>query len=804
MGKGILKIAFRTIWKRKFYTFINVLGLSIGIASVVFILLYLRDELSYDKFHEKYDKIYRVCRIFYTPGYIENAATCSFPLAPNLKKTYPDHIEEYVRFFNFQLPALYVQYKKNDSLVAGHNESRFYFADTNIFNVMTYQFVHGDRKEVFEKTNSVILTESAARRYFGSDDPIGEKLILEELMEFEVTAVIKDVPEQTHLAFDFIASMESVKDIYGGGLPDTWVWNPCWTYVVLKDTIKPEMLLEKLPNFYDEHYYDFQDEDIKLYLQPIADIHLRSHLDLELSQNSYISHVYILSIVGLFVIIIACINFINLTTATSSGRAREVAIKKVIGVLRSQLIFQFIIESIIVTFIAIILSIVFVEALFPFFQELSGKNISHDVLLEPPSILFFGVSGIVLGLLSGVYPAFYLSGFRPLSILKTRIVHGVKSGMARKILVTVQYAISIALIISSVLVIYQIHYINNANLGFNKDEIIVIPSNRNITQNYNQFKKDLLLDSSVYAVTGMDELIGIQHNTWGFKVEGLEEKVLFYPALMVRENFVKTFDLTLISGEDFSRKAVDTNMNGVIINESMAKSMGWEADEAIGKRIEVGNKGQVIGVVKDFNALSLHKPIGDFMLGFMNTSKVPTGFTRYIAIRLSIAKYDEAMSYIESTWSKYAGDRPMNHSFLNVRIQEMYENEEKFRTFSLVLTAITIFIANLGTFALTSFLAEQKTKEIGMRRVLGANIANILQLFSKEIILLVGFSSIIAWPLAYLIIKKWFGNFSFTVAISWWIFIVATLISLFIALITVWTQAYWAAKNSPVKALRYE
>ncbi|MBN1186870.1 MAG: ABC transporter permease [Bacteroidales bacterium] len=804
MWRGLFKIALRTIWKRKFYSFINILGLSIGIASLIFISFYIYDEMSYDRFNKNADRIYRVCRMFYTPGYVENSATCSFPLAPNLQEEYPELIDQAVRFFNFQIPSIYMQYIGRDSVKTGFNEGNFYFVDTNVFDVFSFEIVKGEKDCVFNIPQSLVLTESTAKRYFGNEEPMGKKIWLEEQLEFTVTAVIKDIPTQSHFKIDMLASMKSVETLFGGKMPETWIWNPCWTYVLLKDTVKPELLVQKFPEFYKSHYFDFQDEEIRLYLQSLTDIHLYSHIDYEMGQNGFISHIYILFAVGLFVILIASINFINLTTAISAGRAREVGVKKVIGVFKKQLVFQFLFESILMTLLALVVAIALVEILLPCFVSFTGKSFTANMLVHPFFLSIVLFLSLILGVLSGTYPAFFLSGFRPARVLKGRIAQGVKSGISRKLLVTIQYAISIALIISSVLIILQIKYVHTVNLGFDQEQTIVIPANAKVLKQYHEFKAELISDSTIIAMTGMDDILGVSHNTWGFKVDGMDEKLYFYPALMVRSDFIKTVGLQLIIGRDFSSIEKETNENEIILNESMVSSLGWTNDSAIGKKVECNGNGVVVGVVKDFNALSLHKPIGDFVLCHMAHPGLSANFTRYIVIRIPTNNMENTIGAINEKWDKYTEGRPFEYTYLQQDISQLYSNEEKFRVFSILLTIITIFLANLGTFALTSFLTEQRTKEFGMRKVLGASVISIISLYSREIFWLIIASSIIAWPLAYIITNKWFNNFAYTIDFNWWIFLLAVVFSVFVALLTVWVQAYRFAVSSPLKTLRYE
>jgi putative ABC transport system permease protein len=698
-----------------------------------------------------------------------------------------------------------IEYQKSEKEVIKFNEKRFFLADSTVFDIFTFPFIKGNPKTALDAPNKLVITESMVKKYFGDEDPIGKTLKLEEGLDFEVTGVIKDVPAQSHFQFDFLGSLSTFRQIRGGQLPQSWVWNPCWTFVLLHEGVSPEQVNKQLPDFYLRHYDDFKDEDITLYLQPLVDIHLKSHLEYEVKPNSFISYIYILSAIAAFILIIACINFMNLTTANSAGRAKEIGVKKVFGAQRSLLIKQFMGESTILSFIALIIAVILIELLLPWFNNFTDKSFTTDFILEPKILGGLVLMGFVIGIFAGTYPAIFLSSFQPIKVLKGTLKSGAKSSLARKILVITQFTISTALIIGTVLVFQQLKYLRNADIGFNKEQVIIIPTVRQIVMEYDTFLAELKKNPDVLYISGSDDVLGMNHNTYAFQIEGLDpEKTFFCPALMVRHDFLETYGIEVIEGRGFSKEILTDTAEAIIINEAMAKSLGWTNKEAIGKRfINDGNE-RVIGVIKDFNAISLHKKAETFVLDMLRRPGSAAFRTQFIAIRFNTNNYSTLIEYIGEKWKQFAPTRPFEYSFLNKDLDELYNNEEQFSQLAFILTILTIFIASLGLIGLTAYLAEQRTLEIGIRRVMGSSVGNIIQILSKEFIVLITIANIISWPVAYFLIQGWLQNFSKQAPINWFVFILAFAITVLLTILIAGHRAYQATSANPVDTLKHE
>ncbi len=732
MFRHFITIAVRNVLKHFNYSLLNILGLAIGIASFLFILIYVNDELKYDRFHEGYEQIYRTNRLYNANDIHEDAATNSFPFGPTLAADYPDMIESMVRLFDFQVSTFLFEYEKDSTDVLQFNEEWFYLADSNVFEVFTFPLKEGDPKTVLDRPNTVVLSESTAKKYFGDEPAIGKILRMEEGADVEVTGVMEDLPKQSHFIIDILGSMSTFREMNRGQMPQTWIWNPCWTYVKLHDNILPEQLEAALPDFHLAHYPDFQDQDITLYLQPLKDIHLKSHHEYEMHPNGNNSYIRILLGIGLFVLLLACINFMNLATASSAGRGREIGMKKVIGARKWQLISQFLGEAMVLTLIALIIAAIMVEVLLPLFNNFTGKEIARGIIIRPWSIL----GGLVLlfgvGLVSGFYPALYLSNLDT-NHLKGSLSSGGGTGLARKILVVSQFLISIALIIGTISAYSQLNYLRKANLGFNRDQVILLPTKFNLAMRFEAFSDELKNHSDIVNVTGMEDVIGVNHNTRPFVIEGMfDDQAFYYPAFLVRYDFIETFDINVLAGRAFSRDFPADTTEAIMINESMVKHLGWTNEEALGKASRSDGEERVIGVFSDFNALSLHKPVSNFVLDLMGNPFGAAFMTRYMAVKVNTDDYKGVLGYIQKTWEDFAPTRPFEYSFLDEQLNALYKDESKFSKLSIILTILAILIACLGLIGLTSFLVERKTKEICVRRVHGATVSDVNFLLSKE------------------------------------------------------------------------
>jgi len=808
MLKFNILIAFRNITRNLKYTIINIGGLAIGLICFIFIALFISDELKYDQFHEKSDRIYRVNRFYNSNDVQEDAATCSFPSGPTLQFDYPDMVEEVVRFFNGFARQRFIEYRRTEEDVIRFNETGFYLVDSTVFKVFSFNFLHGNPETALNRPNTVVISESTAQKYFGDEPALGKLLRMEETerLDFEVTGVIEDLPSQSHFKMDMLGSLSTMRQFFGNGqLPQTWVWNPCWTYVLLSEGTTQDDLEAIFPDFYLNHYPDLSEQDVTLYLQPLTDIHLKSHHVYEMHPNSNIQYIYILSSIAAIVLILACINFMNMVTAYSSDRAKEIGLKKVFGSSRNAITWQFIFETILQSLFAMVIAILFVELLMRSFNQFTNKDISGFIFLDSQFIAFGMMIVIIVGFLAGSYPALYLSSFNPIQALKDVHPGGSRSGFARKVLVVVQFSISIALIIGTLIVFNQMRFIRNADLGFNKDKIILIPTVNQISQNYETFKNELLNHPDILYVTGMEDILGVNHNTRQVVIEGLNpDQSYWYPMFMVRHDFIETFDIQVVAGRAFSNEILADTANAIMINETMAANLGWSNEEAIGKRIRSDGDERVIGVFKDFHILSLHRPINNFILDMLRNPLAANGLTTYIAVRTNTDNYKNVLPFIEEKWLEIAPSRPFEFSFHDQELSGLYEDEDQFSKFSILLTFLALFIASIGLVGLTSYMAEKRTKEIGIRKVMGASIGNIIMELSVDFIKLILISNLIAWPAAYIVTSSWLQNFSQHIQISWLLFLLAGSFTLIVALIITGFRAYLASARNPAETLRYE
>jgi len=804
MFKYNLKIAIRNIVKYWNYSIINIGGLAIGLASFIFIILYIDDELKYDQHHEKADRIHRVNRLYNSNDVDEDAATVSFPAGPTLVLDYPGIVENQVRFFNQLRTQWFFDYQKSEDELIRFNEPRFILADSTVFDIFTFPFIEGDRETALDRPGTIVVTESTAKRYFGDESAIGKVLRVEEGINFEITGVMEDLPSQSHLKIDILGSLNTFRQFNPNGqFPNTWIWNPCWTYVLLEEGVNPSLLDEKFPEFYQNHYNDLKDADVTLYLQALTDIHLKSHHVYEMRPNSNMLYVYILSIVAAIILVLACINFMNLATASSAGRAKEIGIKKVFGSQKRSLVFQFLGEAVVQSFIAMLIAIIIVELLLPGYNNFTGKNIIPSFLVELKILGFILSVAFVVGLISGTYPAFVLSSFKPLKVLKGALKSGAKSGTARKVLVIVQFSISISLIIGSLVVFSQLKFLRNAELGFKKDHIINIERVGPLFRNHEAFRQEILSHKDIDYVTGAEDYLGINHNTRDYEVEGLTPGQRFYiPTFMVDWDFIETFGIEVVEGRAFSREFPSDTVNAIMINETMAKDLGWTNEEAIGKKITSRDGDEsVIGIYKDFNAMSLHRPVNKFILDMFRRPEV---FARVISIRFSSNNYQEVLKHIENTWNEFVPTRPFEYQFFDQQLDELYKDELKFGRFSVMLTVLAIIIASMGLVGLTSFLAEQRTKEIGIRRALGSSAGAIISLMAKEFLWLLLVANAISWPLTYYFTTNWLESYSKHISTNWVIYFASGILTLLIAMIIITYRAYKTAMLNPAETLRYE
>ncbi len=769
------------------------IGLSTGLICFILIFVFVKDELSYDRFHKEPEQVYRVVKDFVNDdkSRIPDATTPP-ALAPALQQDLPEVA---------QVTRLFPSWGRRYVLEIGDkkmNEQGVMRVDSNFFEVFTFPFVKGSKQTAFRQTRFIILTASSAKKYFGDEDPIGKtiKVDIDNGTDYAVTAVLKDVPSNSHFSFDFLIPLR-----FGNtDLSTEWGWYNFYTYVRLKPGVKPGTFESKLQPLFKKYQ---PDNTNIFYSQALTNIHLDSRLKWELGNNGDRSYVHIMLAIAIFVIIIAGINYINLATARSSKRAKEVGIRKVAGAHRSLLIGQFLSESVIIVFCSLIVSIVAAALLLPAFNQLMDKNLTLFSSNHLSTwLIIFGVA-LTVGLGAGLYPAFYLARFQPIQVLKGNILSVAKGAFLRKGLVTFQFVISMVMITSIIVISNQLSYIRNKKLGFDKENILLI-HNVGRLQNKAALKEELKKLPSVKSVGGADGLLGGQNWTNGVRAKGKEEESLLN-FLNVDYDFLSTMNVQLKEGRNFS-KDFGRDSVAIILSETAVKEIGIKPP-VVGSQIVWGEQdttvyyADVIGVVKDFHFSNFHEPIKPF--GFvLDSDRNPRINTLFV--KTLPGNVDQTLNSIEKIWKTQVAGQPIEYSFQDDQISSMHKQETKFQHMFTYLTIVAIVIACLGLFGLASFTAEQRTKEIGIRKVLGASVQGLVSLLSKDFLKLVALAIIIATPLAWYFTHHWLQDFVYRVTLSWWVFAIAGIAALLIALLTVSFQAIKAAIANPVKSLRTE
>lgn len=809
MFKNYLKVALRNLTKHKGYSFINIVGLAIGVACFVLIMLFVQDERSYDRYHSNADRTYRIVEIIEGA---EESASQPFPVAETLKNDYADLVEHTTRFFNLQAPSVTFAYEPPNGEARRFNERRFFFTDSTVFDVFDFELLRGNPATALAEPNRILLTESTVEKYFGDDDPIGKtiQLTAQFTINFEVVGVLADTPRNSHFEFDFLASMATMDAFSPNGRfqGNNWYWNPAWTYITLAENADPVTLEAQFPSFVEQYFPEQIRSQVRLYLQPLTDIHLHSRLDFEIRPNSDIAYVYIFSAIAFFVLLIACINFMNLTTARSAKRAREVGMRKVMGAVQGQLIRQFLGESTLLAVLGVLVAIPMIYAALPVLNAFSGKALAFDPVGNVILVLGLIVLALLIGGLSGLYPAFFLAAFRPAQVLKGTIKVGGANAATwfRKGLVATQFTISIVLIVGTVMAFQQLDYLRNKTLGFDTEQVILIPTQlTNFTQQYSAFKSEALQHTNIHEMTVVEDVIGRRYQTETYQPEGRTDPQQF-PRLTVHDDFVDTFGFTMAAGRGFSEDFPADSSSAIIINESMVQYLGWGAPEdAIGKRIQMrGQNRQVVGVVEDYHYASLHQAIGPFVIERYFNQGQFSFFGRYAAIRIGPNDVPGTLAYLEGLWSRMVPTRAFEYFFLDDDLDALYKAEMTLGNVATAFSFLAILVACLGLFGMASYTTEQRTKEIGVRKVLGASVSSIVMLLSQESVKLVGVAFVVACPIAFFAVSRWLQSFAFQTSIGVWPFIIAGVLVLAMAWLTVSMQTLKAALVNPAQSLQYE
>ncbi|MEO9868881.1 ABC transporter permease [Ekhidna sp.] len=810
MLKNYFNVALRNLFKHKFYSFINILGLSIGLTCFLMISLYVVDELSYDKFHSDAERIYRMDFSGNINGSEFITALSSAPAGPTMPQEFPE-VEESTRLRGSGNWTI-----RRKSETNAYNEEDVVFADSNFFTFWDFNLIKGDPNTCLERPNTLVINQSTAKKIFGDDDPVGEIVILDNDEDWEITGVYEDMPSNSHFQFGLMLSMESREE----AKQKFWMSFNFNTYLKLAKGSDPDDLEAKFPDLIQkyigpeiEQFMGASMEEFAaagnsagFYLFPLTDIHLESDKLGDLEANGDIKYILIFTAIALFILILACINFMNLSTARSAGRAKEVGVRKAMGAYKGQLRKQFLTEAFLITFIAILIAYGLSFLLLEQFNTLADKVMNFDKLLSPAFILIMAGVLVTVGFLAGSYPAFFLSRFRPVDVLKGKVNLGLKGGGLRSTLVVLQFCVSIIMIIGTAIVYEQLSYIQNKKLGFSKDHVLLVHNPWMMGDKSESYKDEALQYAKVQSAT-LSGFLPVpsnnNNNLWFPGANPTKDESYVFSEFQVDHDYLKTLDIEIKEGRDFSRDFV-SDSSAILLNEAAVERLGW--DKAIGEKLSTYEGSQeeptvatftVVGVVKNFHFQSLRNSIEPLIFQLGNSR----GF---LSLKIDSDNIPSTVSFLEEKWIEFAPGQPFEYSFLDQEFNEMYENEQKLGQIFGVFAFLAIFIACLGLYGLAAFTAEQRTKEIGVRKVLGASIMSIITLLSKEFIKLVGIAFIIAAPISYFFMDKWLEDFENRTNIDLTVFLLAGIVALVIAWVTMSFQSWNAARANPAKSLKDE
>ena len=807
MLKNYLKIAFRYLKRNKIYSTINITGLAIGFVCSFFIFLWISDELNYDKFHMNADRIYRVVSKgkFYGSSY--KGARSPFYLAGALENDYPE-IEKAVRFRLDNNPVVELN---NTTFV----ENNLIYSDPDFFNVFDITLLKGDPVNSLSQPGSVIISENLAKKYFKNINVLNNVINVNG-REFKITGIAKSFPQNSHFHFDLIAAISTIEK----SVVKHWLNNEYYTYFVLRERADINELNGKIPGLIKKYVgndildrlgltlSEFLDSgnDWAYEMQKMTDIHLHSNISLEIEPNGNIQSIYIFSVIGIFLLVIACINFVILTTAQSGIRVKEIGLRKIIGSRRSQLIYQFLMESVLLSFIAAVFMVIMVIVFSPLINNLSDKQLNPGFFSNSVSLIWFILSVIFIGIIAGIYPALIISSFKPANIIKGSLIKNIKGKSFKNALVILQFVISIILIISTIVVFKQQQYIQRKNLGFNEENILVLRNADALNRQNSAFKAEILKNNSVLSASFSHLIPGSRsyagRGVYSADLSPDESRLL--NGVLTDYDFHKTYRTELIEGRYFSKEFSSDTSNAMVLNESAVEAFGFT--NPLGRILKLPEPQHdipytIIGVIKDFNYQSLHHQIEPMYFACQNLS---ARHLSYLSIRVKSDNIDETISFLEKTWKEFLPNNVFDYFFLNDQLNSLYNAEQRIQILLLYFSIIAITVSSFGLFAISLFISNQRKKEIGIRKVLGAKVQNIVLLLNKDYIYMILTANLIGWPISFYFMNKWLQNFAYKISISVWIFVVSAFFSLFIALITVSFQTIQTASTNPVDTLRNE
>lgn len=801
MLSNFLKVALRLIRRQKGYAFINMAGLAIGLAAFVLIALWVLDELSFDRFHEHCSKIQRVCVDF------EAGSHMILPLSmPALADVVVNDYPEVVNAARISRPARSsVKFQDKEFY-----ENRVCYADNSLFEVFTFPFISGDPETALEAPYSVVITQEIAEKYFGSENPLGKAIRINGAADYMVSGVIANIPVNSHFRFQIARSFET---LYSENRRDmeNWLNIQYYMYLLLAEGADAGMVEQRFPATIEKYLGQTllaAGGSLELFLQPLTHIHLFSDLSGDIAPQGDITYIYLFSGIALFILLLACINFINLSTARSADRAKEIGMRKTLGSTRRLILAQFLGESVLYSLCSFLLAGVIIESLEPLFESLIGRQLSLSLVQTPMLVAGFACLAVLVGVLSGIYPALYLSAFRPVRAIKGAVAVRTRASRFRNALVVFQFTISIVLIIGTIAVYQQIRFMKSKSTGYDKDNLLVIPQVRGILErhSFSTIRTELMAIPGVLDVAGsaLVPTQGVQHGV--FYPEGYtREQPQKLTRLDIEPNYIAAMNMEIVVGRNFSEAFPTDPSESLLINETVARMFGWR--EPLGKTFAFYPPGvsegipmqrRVVGVVKDFHFTSLHNLIDPVVILY-DSSRI-----RFLTLRLAPERIERTIGAIRDSWGGLEPGKPLDYFFLSDVLSRQYWTEERAGVLSLNFSVLAVFIGCLGLFGLASFMAERRTKEIAIRKVLGASANGIYRFISRDFLLLVLLANVLAWPVAYLGLRLWLQNFPYRIGIAWWIMVAAGLLALLTALVTVSFQAVRAARANPADSLRYE
>jgi putative ABC transport system permease protein len=787
MLKNLFKTAIRHIFKHPGYSILNILGLTLGITSALFLIIYVVDEISYDRYHEKADRIYRVSSKITEPDDSFTWIVAQLPFGPQVVKDYPE-VEASVRFINMPRGL----YKSEDK---EFNEDKFFFVDSTLFKIFTYKVLMGEVESALTDPKKIILTETVAKRYFGKNNPIG-KMLTTGKDAYEVTGVIEDVPHNSHFRFDAVASRNNLPKDLG-----SWGNFGVYTYLLFPENFDVKSFEKKMQGMYENYMkpiFGPINITVEYILEPIKRIHLYSDKSGEPEPTGSITYVYIFGVVAIFLVLIAAMNYMNLATARSSRRAKEVGLRKVVGSRRGPLMMQFLSESVIFTIISLILSLVILSILLPKFNILAGKNFDIHTIFSPVVLVSALSIIIIVGILGGSYPAFFLSRYSPVIVLKGEVTQGSAGSLFRKILVITQFTVSVVMIICTLVVFKQLNYLKTMDQGFDQKNVVYLRLNGRMATKFQTLKQVLRENPEIKSISCTDTEIGGGSGKLIFNVEtdqGMSQRGINFA--VVEHDFIKTLGIEVIQGRDFQQDMPSDTLRGVIVNQTFVKRMGWK--DPIGKKIEAGDentlRATVIGVMKDYHQTGMYNGVESLLLAYR--INLPD-----VYVKLSGRDNDKTLAFIETKWKEVFPDQPFSYKYLTEKFNEQFEADEKRGFIFTLFTILAILIACLGLFGLASYMVEQRTREIGIRKVFGADEKVILRLVARDFVILVTVGIVIAIPLASYFMNNWLEKYVYKTSVGISVLIIASILTLLITYITISYKAFQAAVMNPASSIK--